>query len=69
MLTPEQSIVAAILVCLAGAVLTLVVARWRTLAGWVAFAITAASGAFVLGAVAQVLTRGPAQPAPSHTPG
>ncbi len=63
MLTPEQSIVAAILVCLAGAVLTLVVARWRTLAGWVAFAITAASGALVLGAVAQVLTRGPAQPA------
>jgi formate hydrogenlyase subunit 3/multisubunit Na+/H+ antiporter MnhD subunit len=62
MLTPEQSIVAAILVCLAGAVLTLLVARWRTLAGWVALAITAASGALVLGAVAQVLTRGPAAP-------
>ncbi len=67
MLTPEQSVVAAILLCLAGAVLTLLVSRQRTAAGWLAFAITAGSAALILPAVWQVLTRGPAHPAQFFT--
>ena len=43
MLTPEQLIVAAILTCLGGAVLTLVSARSKTLAGVLAFGVTVAS--------------------------
>ena len=42
MLTPEQLIVAAILTCLGGAVLTLVCARGKTLAGMLAFGVTVA---------------------------
>ena len=37
MLTPEQSVLVAIVACLAGAALTLVVARNKVAAGWVAF--------------------------------
>ena len=37
-MTPEQSVIAAILICLAGAVLTLLVSRNKTAAGWLAFA-------------------------------
>ncbi|MBI5385838.1 MAG: peroxiredoxin family protein [Verrucomicrobia bacterium] len=62
-MTPEQSVVAAILLCLAGAVLTLLVSRSKTVAGWLAFAITAGSAALVLSAVVPVLTKGPGHPA------
>ncbi|MGO9203411.1 MAG: proton-conducting transporter membrane subunit [Limisphaerales bacterium] len=58
MLTPEQSVLAAILVCVTGAVLTLLVWRYRTAAGWLAFATTAASAALIFGAVGHVLRAG-----------
>jgi hydrogenase-4 component B len=63
MLTPEQSVLAAILICMAGALLTLVVSRHRTAAGWVAFAVTAASAGFIFAAVGHVLSAGPGQQA------
>jgi formate hydrogenlyase subunit 3/multisubunit Na+/H+ antiporter MnhD subunit len=59
MMTPEQAVVASILLCLAGAGVTLLVARNRTLAGWVAFLVTAATAALILFAVVRVLTAGP----------
>ncbi len=61
-MTPEQAVVASIGLCVAGAVLTLLVSRNKTVAGWLAFAITAGSAALILSAVAQVLARGPAHP-------
>ncbi len=63
MLTPEQAVVASILICLGGAVLTLLVARHKTVAGWLAFAITVVTGVLILSAVARVLIHGPAHPA------
>jgi hydrogenase-4 component B len=63
MLTPEQAVVAAILVCLGGALLTLLVSRQRTLAGWVAFVVVAASAGLVFYATGRVLTVGPSHPA------
>ena len=59
MLTPEQSIIAAILICVAGAVLTLLVSRSKTVAGWVAFLATAATAVLIFSAVARVLANGP----------
>ena len=43
-MTPEQAVVAAILLCLGGAVLTLLVSRNKTVAGWLAFVFTAGDG-------------------------
>ncbi len=63
MITPEQAVIAAILVCFAGAIGTLLVARSRTAAGWLAFAITVLTGGLILFAVAHVLRNGPAPPA------
>ena len=64
MLTPEQSVVAAIRVCLAGALLTLAVSRNKTVAGWLAFAVTAATAVLIFSAAVAVLTTGAsAQPA------
>ncbi len=59
MMTPEQAVVASILLCLAGAGLTLLVARHRTLAGWLAFLVTTATAGLILFAVVRVLTAGP----------
>ncbi|MGA2482092.1 MAG: proton-conducting transporter membrane subunit [Candidatus Acidiferrales bacterium] len=59
MMTPEQAVVAAILLCIAGAVLTLLVSRFKTLAGWLAFLITASTAALVFYAVGKVLLIGP----------
>jgi formate hydrogenlyase subunit 3/multisubunit Na+/H+ antiporter MnhD subunit len=58
MMTPEKAVFASILLCLAGAVLTALAARRRTLAGWLAFLVTAATAALVFGAVATVLAGG-----------
>ncbi|MGA2176764.1 MAG: proton-conducting transporter membrane subunit [Verrucomicrobiota bacterium] len=58
MMTPEQAVFASILLCLAGAVLTLLAARNRTLAGWLAFLVTAATAALIFSAVATVLAGG-----------
>jgi formate hydrogenlyase subunit 3/multisubunit Na+/H+ antiporter MnhD subunit len=59
MMTPEQSVVASILLCLAGAVLTLLASRNKTVAGWLAFAVTAATAVLIFSAVAKVLAAGP----------
>ena len=59
MMTPEQLVVAAILVCLAGAILTLLVSRSKAVAGWLSFLVTAAAAALIFTAAARVLTAGP----------
>jgi formate hydrogenlyase subunit 3/multisubunit Na+/H+ antiporter MnhD subunit len=59
MLTPEQSVLASILVCVSGAVLVLPLSRNKTIAGWFAFLVTASSGVLIVSAVARVLLRGP----------
>jgi formate hydrogenlyase subunit 3/multisubunit Na+/H+ antiporter MnhD subunit len=56
---PETAVVAAILLCVAGAGATWLLARWRVAAGWVAFAVTAATALLVYGAVLHVLRAGP----------
>jgi len=58
-MTPEHSVVAAIVLCIAGAVLTLLVGRSRTVAGWVAFGFTLASAVIITSSVAHVLLTGP----------
>ena len=59
MMTPEQAVAASILTCLAGAGLTLLAARRRTLAGWIAFLVTAATAGMILLAASRVLLSGP----------
>jgi len=63
MITPEQLVVAAILLCLGGAVLTLLASRSRTACGWLNFALTSLSAVLILVAVVRVLGDGPAHPA------
>ena len=58
MMTPEKAIFASMLVCIAGALLTWLTARNRTLAGWLAFLVTAASATLVFLAVGTVLAGG-----------
>ena len=55
MMTPEQAVFLSILICLAGAGLTLLTARKPALAGWLAFVATAATAGLVFFAVATVL--------------
>lgn len=57
-MTSGQAHMFAIFTCLAGAALTLPVARSRAAAGWVAFAVTGISSALALVAVAGVLGSG-----------
>jgi len=59
MMTPEQAVFDAILICLGGAVLTLLVSHFRTFTGWLSFLITTASAGLVLFAVVHVLRFGP----------
>jgi len=59
MITPEQAVFASIVICLGGAVLTLLTARLRGLAGWLAFAVTMTTAALIFSAVGQVLMHGP----------
>ena len=64
MLTPEQAVLAAILLCVAGAVLTLLLSGSKTVAGWLAFLVTGATAILIFSGVAKVLTQGPsAEPA------
>ena len=62
-MTPEQSVIAAIVVCIAGAVLTLLASRNKTAAGWLAFVFTLAAAVVMVSTVAHVLIVGPGQPA------
>jgi len=55
MMTPEKAVFVAILICVAGAPLTWLAARNRTLAGWLACLAATASAALVFFAVASVL--------------
>jgi hydrogenase-4 component B len=58
-MTPEQAVVASILICAAGALLTAVVSRWQLAAGALAL-LTGASTATLVGwAVVHVLLHGP----------
>ena len=54
-MSPEHLVVGAILVCAAGAVLTLVFSRNRMVAGWLAFLVTAVTAVLILQAVFRVL--------------
>jgi hypothetical protein len=69
MLTPAQCVVGSLLVCIAGAGLALLVARWRMLAGWLAFLCAAASCALALYAAGWTLAwRGGAGDVPTVPP-
>ena len=59
MMTAEQAVFAAILLCVAGSLLTLLVSRAKTVAGWLAFAFTSATAVLIFFAVHKVLTNGP----------
>ncbi len=58
MMTPEYAVCASILLCIAGAVLTWLTARSRTLTGWLAFLVTATTASLIFYAVAKVLAGG-----------
>ncbi len=59
MLNPEQAVLVSILSCVAGAILTLLVSRNKTLAGWLAFLVTLGTAVLIFSAVFRVLTIGP----------
>jgi len=58
-MTPEQSVIAAIVLCIAGALLTLLVSRNKTAAGWLAFVFTLATAVMMVSTVVEVLMSGP----------
>jgi len=58
-MNPELAVAASIVLCIAGALVTLVLGRRRMLAGWIAFAATAGTGVLIAAAVMRVLTLGP----------
>lgn len=62
-MTPEQAVLTAVLICIGGAGLTLLVSRNRTIAGWLAFFVTAATAVVIFSAVYQVLVAGPGRQA------
>jgi len=59
MLTPEQAVIVSIVTCVAGAVLSLLVSRNKTVAGWLAFLVTTATAVLIMSAAARVLISGP----------
>jgi hydrogenase-4 component B len=59
MMTAEQAVFTAIVLCVAGALLTLLVSRHKTVAGWLAFALTSATAVLIFFAVHSVLIDGP----------
>jgi hydrogenase-4 component B len=59
MMTPEVSVLMAILLCIAGALASLLVSRDKTVAGRFAFLVTSATAVLVFSSVATVLTEGP----------
>ena len=58
-MTPEQSVIAAIVICIVGAVLTLLVSPNKTAAGWLAFLFTLATAVVIVSTVIHVLISGP----------
>ena len=63
MMGPEQAVFAAILVCIAGAAITLLTARNKVVTGWFAFAATVLSSLLIFDSARGVLLRG-ASPQP-----
>lgn len=64
MMTPEQAVVDAILLCVAGSLLSALVSRFRTLAGWLNFVVTGATALLILLAARAVLL---SRPSPNAT--
>jgi hydrogenase-4 component B len=60
MITPAQAVLGSLLACFAGAALTWLTARRRSLAGWLAFVAVAISSGLALFAAGQALVSGPA---------
>jgi hydrogenase-4 component B len=58
MLTPEQSVVVAMLLCTAGAAVTLVIAQRKSLAGWLAFTSVTLAGLVAWFGAGRVLLTG-----------
>jgi formate hydrogenlyase subunit 3/multisubunit Na+/H+ antiporter MnhD subunit len=58
-MTPEQAVFNSILICAVGAIVTLLVSRNRSLAGWLSLLVTAATAVMIFSAVAKVLMAGP----------
>jgi formate hydrogenlyase subunit 3/multisubunit Na+/H+ antiporter MnhD subunit len=63
MFTPAQALIASLLVCFAGALVTWLTAKQRRLTGWLAFGATALSSALALYAARAALLGGPTGPA------
>ena len=61
-MTPEQAVLYAIGICVAGAVLTLLVSKSKALAGTLAFLTMVATGILIVPAAFNVLKNGPADP-------
>lgn len=59
MIGPEQTVIASILICLAGALLTLMVSRSRAVAGWLAFFVAVSTAALIFYGAVSALTAGP----------
>jgi len=59
MMTPEQAVLAAILICFGGAVVVLLLSKFKTVAGWFAFLVTAATAWLIVSAAVKVLLHGP----------
>src|SRR5271157_2812871 len=57
-MSPEKAVVDAILLCIAGAVLTLLVSHFKTFAGWLAFLMTLSTAALIFYAAGKVLRNG-----------
>jgi hydrogenase-4 component B len=62
-MSPEQTVIGAIVLCVVGAVLTLLASRNKTAAGWLAFAFTLVTALMILFTVLQVLVSGPGRQA------
>jgi hydrogenase-4 component B len=70
MMTPEQAVVDAILICIVGSALTALVSRFRALAGWLNFVVTGATAWLIFLAAKAVLLAGPSPSAAQlHIPG
>jgi len=58
MISPEQAVIYSILICMGGAVLTLLLSKSRDLAGWVSFLCVSATAVLIFQAGATVLSGG-----------
>ena len=53
-MTPEQAVLFSVAICVAGAVLTLLVSKSKSLAGWLTFLTTVATAALIVPAALRV---------------